>query len=259
MFAEPQTSDRTLAVYDADAIKFIGQYCRENEPDACDIDYESLVVLAVRWFLNSHGRWSKVHIRRTANALYNRVELLVNMELIDDGQRQSEKSLLWKLKNRRPEPAGKSNKRASKEKRKGYRKSVKPEELRQIIKYFRRKGDGFSHWIAGYLLIASRIGWRPGEIVVLRREGNFLRAKAEKHSNGRGLTDTCEVDISAYPQWLIARLDQWIADIGKWEEKYEGLWNLRTVMNGRLDDGHARLSAFGAYRLIRCAILRSPA
>jgi integrase len=108
------------------------------------------------------------------------------------------------------------------------------QELRALINYFRDKADGFSLWIAGYLLIASRIGWRPGEIVALQREGYFLRAQAEKRSNGRGLSDTCEVNISAYPEWVVVRIDRWIADIGKWGERYEGLWNLRVVMNARL-------------------------
>jgi len=114
------------------------------------------------------------------------------------------------------------------------RKSIPLRELRALVGYFRGRADGFSLWIVGYILVASRLGWRPGEIVSLRREGNFLRASAEKHTNGRGLADTCEVDISAYPKWLIDRLDQWISATKKWEERYGGLWNVRSVMNERL-------------------------
>jgi hypothetical protein len=140
-------------------------------------------------------------------------------------------------------------KHRSKKKRNGCRKSVKWGDLRRIIEYFRRRDDDFSLWIAGYLQIASRIGWRPGEVVLVRREGNFLRAAAEKNTNDRGLSDTCEVDIGAYPESVIAKVDQWIADIGKWGDKYEGLWNLRTVMNGRLATackavGIARISTY---------------
>jgi integrase len=243
VFAEAQTSPETIAVYERDATKFVRQYSLEEKVDDCDMPYESRLGLAVAWFLSSHGRWSKSYIRRIAAALHQRVQTLVRMELINDNPDDPEKSLLRALKKSRPDPAkktskvGKKNKTTNKKKkkqRKKVRKSLKLTELRLLIEYFRLNADGFSLWIVGYLLIASRIGWRPGETVRLRREGNFLRAKAEKHGNGRGLTDTCEVDISAYPDWLIAKLDQWIAGIGKWEERYEGLWNLRTVMNGRL-------------------------
>ncbi|MEH2562426.1 hypothetical protein [Bradyrhizobium sp. AZCC 2289] len=247
MFPTAETSLDTIAVYEHDAIKFVGQYARECEPDACDIPGEQLVVLAVRWFLNTHDRWSEAYVRRLANALQQRLARFVAMELIDDSP-DPEKSLLWALKNKRPRSTDKTAKAdkkskevvhkkrvaAKKKKRKKYRKSIRVQELRALINYFRDKADGFSLWTAGYLLIASRIGWRPGEIVALRREGYLLRAQAEKHSNGRGLAGTCEVDISAYPEWVVARIDQWIADIGKWGERYEGLWNLRVVMNARL-------------------------
>lgn len=247
MFPTSEASLDTIAVYEQDAIKFVGQYASECEPDACEIPFERLVVLAVCWFLNTHGRWSKSYVRRLACALHQRVTRLVAMEMIEDHP-DPEKSLLWALQNKRPDPsetkrkAGKKGKEVAhqkkvagkKKKRKKYRKSVRVQELRALINYFRDKADGFSLWIAGYLLIASRIGWRPGEIVALQREGYFLRAKAEKHGNGRGLSDTCEVNISAYPEWVVACIDQWIADIGKWGERYEGLWNLRVVMNARL-------------------------
>ncbi len=114
--------------------------------------------------------------------------------------------------------------------RKKYRKSCRPAELRALIGYFRNKGDRFSRWIAGYIQLSSRIGWRPA----LRREGKFLRAPAEKCTNERGLTDVCEVDISTYPARLIVELDQWIAQIDYWAKRYDGLWNLRVIINGRL-------------------------
>jgi integrase len=247
MFPAAETSLDTIAIYEHDAINFVRQYARECEPDACDIPYEQLVVLAVCWFLNTHDRWSESYVRRLANALQQRLARLVAMELIEDSPDPG-KSLLWALKNKRPtstektEKVGKRRKDVAhqkkvadkKKKRKKPRKSIRKQELRALVNYFRNKADSFSLWIAGYLMIASRIGWRPGEIVVVRREGYFLRALAEKRSNGRGLTDTCEVDISAYPDWVIARIDRWIDDIGKWEEQYDGLWNLRVVMNARL-------------------------
>src|SRR4029079_12237819 len=72
MFPIAETSLDTIADYEHDAIKFVGQYARECEPDACDIPGERLVVLAVCWFLNTHGRWSESYIRRLANALHQR-------------------------------------------------------------------------------------------------------------------------------------------------------------------------------------------
>lgn len=70
-------------------------------------------------------------------------------------------------------------------------------ELRALVSYFRSEDGEFSLWIAGYIMLASRLGWRPGEILILQREGSLLRARAEKQSNQRGLTDTCEIDFSA--------------------------------------------------------------
>lgn len=247
MFSEPVGSDETIARYGIDATKFIGHYCRKHPVEVCDAPYESRVVMAVLWFLSRHGKWSDSYIRLIAVALRQQVEMLVMMDLLLDNP-ELEKSLLWRLKNDRPQSIRKAKKEAKKsnaaahqkkviakeKQRKAPRKSISPQELRALVKYFRGKADGFSLWIVGYLLVASRLGWRPGEIVTLRREGNFLRTPAEKHTNGRGLADTCEIDISAYPKWLIDRLDQWISATKKWEEKYGGLWKVRSAMNSRL-------------------------
>ena len=242
-----RSGDQTIARYEIDATKFIGQYCRKHPAEVRDAPYESRVAMAVLWFLSSHGRWSDNYIRLVAAALSQRVEMLVMMDLLNDNP-EPEKSLLWRLKKDRPQSikkAKKSKKKskaeahrkkvaAKKKQRKAPRKSIPVRELRALVEYFRDLADGFSLWIVGYLLVASRLGWRPGEIVTLRREGNFVRAPAEKHTNGRGLADTCEVDISAYPKRLVDRLDQWISAIEKWEERYGGLWNVRSAMNERL-------------------------
>ncbi|MBR0850259.1 site-specific integrase [Bradyrhizobium diazoefficiens] len=246
MFTEPVRSDDTIARYEIDATKIVGQYCREHPAEVCHAPYETRVTMCVGWFLDSDGRWSDSTIRGIAAALTQRVEMFVRMDLIYDNPEPA-KSLLWRLKNARPQSRkkAKKSKKAKKEahqkkvaakkmQRKAPRKSIPLRELRALVQYFRDQADGFSLWIAGYILIASRLGWRPGEIVSLRREGDFLRTRAEKHTNGRGLTDTCEVDISAYPKRLIDRLDQWIAAIEKWEEKYGGLWQVRRAMNERL-------------------------
>jgi integrase len=239
MFPEPTTSAATLATYNRDADRFVAQYCREVEEDPSEIPYETRLVLTARWFLESHGRWSKAHVVRTALALSWRLGLLVRQEMVDDPG-GPEKSLLSRLKNDRP-AAHDSRKgkekidcSSSKKFRRSVRKSAQNAELRRLINFFREQGDAFSLWIAGYLQIASRIGWRPGEVVALRREGRYLHAPAEKNTNGRGLTPCCEVIISSYPTSVASRIDQWILETAKWAELYDGEWYLRRVINGRL-------------------------
>jgi integrase len=115
-------------------------------------------------------------------------------------------------------------------------------ELRQLRKYFSSRPDEFAKWIAGYIVIASRLGWRPGEIINLERNGNIVRAAAEKHSNNRGLAATCEVDISAYFEKarlmknvsLASEIDRWIADAQKWLTYYGDRKKLLAAINGRL-------------------------
>lgn len=248
MSVEQARSAGTVARYEIEATKFVNMFCREHHADVCDAPYESRLSMTILWFLGCHGVWSKAYIRLVAAALGQRLEMFVLSGLINDNP-DPEKSLLTRLKRARPESIEKREKadKAAKKiahqkkiavkeikKRRKPRKSLRVQELRAVIQYFRGKTDRFSLWIAGYLIVASRLGWRPGEMVALRREGNYLRAQAEKHTNGRGLGDACEVDISAYPKWLVDRLDQWISDISVWEAEYGGLWNLRTVMNGRL-------------------------
>jgi integrase len=160
--------------------------------------------------------------------------------------------LLWLLHNKRPDPIKKAKKGDVKNKsksqgqkakqRKSYRKSIKVAELRQLIECFRDRADGFSLWIAGYIIVASRLGWRPGEMLMLQREGHFLRAAAEKHTNGRGLTDTCEINIGTYFERsrlfkspsLTSDFDKWIADTRKFEAYYGGPAELLDNINSRL-------------------------
>jgi hypothetical protein len=217
MFPEPTTSAVTLATYDHDADLFVAQYCREVEEDPSEIPYETRVVLATRWFLENHGRWSKAHIVRIALALFWKLNILVQQEMVDDPG-GPEKSLLSRLKNDRPKARDskkekeKSDRSIPKKYRRRVSKSVPNAQLRRLINFFREKGDPFSSWIAGYLQIASRIGWRPGEVVSVRREGHYLRAPAEKNTNGRGLSPVCEVIISSYPNSVVSKLDQWILE-----------------------------------------------
>ena len=101
MFIEPIRSDPTIARYEIEASEFIDQYCRKHQADVCDAPDASRVVMAVLWYLNAHGRWSKSYVRGLAAALSQRLEMLVSMELVTDNPVR-EKSLLWRLKNDRP-------------------------------------------------------------------------------------------------------------------------------------------------------------
>jgi integrase len=218
--------------------------------------------MAILWFLNSPaGMWSQTYIRLLANALAQRLEVFILSGLIDDDP-DPEKSLLSRLKHSRPESIEKRKKAdkkakkvahqkkvaTKKGKRKKARKSLPMRELRALVRYLRQKGDGFSCWIAGYIILASRLGWRPGEILMLQRDGNFLFAAAEKRTNDRGLADTCQVDMGSYFERaglirsvsLAAELDRWIDDANRWKAYYGGLNKLQSNINGRLATASAK-------------------
>jgi integrase len=252
MFIDGQRSSETIADYQREADRLVGQYLREPLNDEGPILYDRPLLRTASSFLNSHERWSQSTIRRFAAALYQEVEQLVLAGEFED--HPGKEALLWRLKNNRPRPIPKVKKSkkgqqvayqkraAAKKMRKKHRKSLPMKELRALIKFFRLKADSFSLWIAGYILTASRLGWRPGEVVSLTRDRSFLRAEAEKHNNGRGLTDTCEISISAYIQRsrlfkrqnLLPQLDKWIADARKWEAYYGGRAELQDNINSRL-------------------------
>lgn len=254
MFAKAQKSPETIAQYERETGRLVEQYLRENPDD----QWREPLVQTVCWFLNSHGRWAKSTIRGFAVALHQETERMLEYDTFDPDSREA--LLLWRLTNNRPEPFEKikkskkskqaahqkkvaaTKKKTASKKKKRHRKSLPIRELRALVRYFRAKDDDFSLWIVGYIIIASRLGWRPGEIVILQRDGNFLRAGAEKHSNQRGLADTCEIDISAYLERsgligsvsLASELDKWIADTRKWEAYYGGRSELQDNINSRL-------------------------
>jgi integrase len=249
MFAEVQRSPETIADYEREATRLIAQYLRENPGS----QPRAPLIQTTYWFLNSHGRWEQSTIRGFAAALQQEMETMLEYDTFDPASEEA--SLLWRLKNDRPKPTEKIQKSkkgrqvaqqkkvaAKKKKRKKHRKSLPVRELRALIAYFRSKDDAFSLWIVGYIILASRLGWRPGEILILQREGNILSASAKKRTNQRGLTDTCEIDISAYCERsrlikkvsLVSNLDKWIADTRKWGAYYGGLSKLQDNINSRL-------------------------
>jgi integrase len=253
MLSVIQRSSETVAHYSREAARLVAQFERENP----DEQRREPLIHTAEWFLNCHGVWAESSIRIFALALAQEIEGMLEYDSFPADSREGQ--LLWHLKYDRPasvKKVAKSKKgevahqktvatkkrKAGTKKRRKRRKSLPMKELRSLVTYFRSRRDEFSHWIAGYVMIASRLGWRPGEIVNLQREGSLLRAAAEKRTNNRGLTDACEIGIDAYIEKacliksvsLASELDRWIADARRWEAHYGGLAKLLDNINGRL-------------------------
>ena len=217
-------NDDTYTRYNEIAIMIVRQYVDENPSvDPGDLSYPELSLDAVTWFTECHERWRKSYIRLTAAALTQWIENLGHADLMAE---RAIKRALADLKIKRPKPIL--------EKPSGYAKSIKNVDLRRLIGYFRRKGDAFSLWIAGYLQVASRIGWRPGEVVKMYLEGIILHAPAEKHTNERSLRDICEIGLNEYPPFLILKLGRWISDTEHWADECGGHLKLRDRVRARV-------------------------
>lgn len=252
--AKQLEKEGTAARYSGEVAALIEQFQHEH-PDA---DQRRLPILrAAEWFLNSPGRWTAEPVKVYALALKQEIEGLLEFDTFDPDSREG--LILQRLEHNPPTPL-KQVKKTKQEKavahqkklvakkkkaaaqKKERRKSLPMKELLELVRYFRSREDEFSRWICGYILIASRLGWRPGEIINLHREGNLIRSAAEKNTNNRGLADTCEVDISAYFEKarlfnsvsLTSEIDSWIADARKWETYCGGRKKLLTNINGRL-------------------------
>jgi hypothetical protein len=244
-----QRTAEAIAAYERETSRLVAQYQRENPNEAP----WSPLLQTVHWFLNGHARWAGHTIELYANALEQEVGRMLEFDTFDP--RSEEALLLRRLKTDRPSPITKTKtSKKSKQvahqkkvaaktnKKKKPRKSIPVTELRDLVRYFRSREDVFSNWIAGYIILASRLGWRPGEMLMLQREGHFLRAGAEKHTNGRGLMDTCEIDIGAYFERsrlfknvsLASEFDKWVADTRKWEAHYGGKTKLLDNINAHL-------------------------
>lgn len=241
--AKQLEKEELAARYSSEVAGLIEQFHHEH-PDA---DPRKLPILhAAEWFLNSPGRWTAQPVKVYALALKQEIEGLLEFDSFDPGSPEGQ--ILQRLECAPPTPlkkaktkkakavahqkkvAAKKKKAATVKKRKKRRKSLPMKELRKLVRYFRSRDDEFSHWIVGYIIFASRVGWRPGEIINLQRDGNLIRAAAEKHTNNRGLTDTCEIDIGAYIEKahlirsnsLALEIDRWIGDARKWKLIAEG-------------------------------------
>ncbi len=253
--AKQLEKEGVAARYSSEVAALIEQFQHEH-PDA---DQRKLPILqTAEWFLNSSGRWTAEPVKVYALALKQEIEGLLEFDTFDPDGREGQ--ILQRLEHNPPAPLKKAKKTEKEKavahqkkvaakkkkpmakKRKKRRKSLPMKELRELVRFFRSREDEFSWWIAGYIIFASRLGWRPGEILNLQREGQFIRAAAEKHTNNRGLTDTCEIDLSAYFEKarlirsarLASLIDRWIDDARKWEAHYGGRAKLLANINGRL-------------------------
>jgi integrase len=256
MLSAIQRSTKTISFYEHEAVRLMAQF-QDEHPGA---DQRELpIVQTTEWFLDSHGRWANGTVRLFALALEQELNCVLDYDTFDPDSREGH--LLRRLKKDRPVSIEKidkmtneaevtyqadvaaKKKKSSTKKRAKRRKSIPMRELRKIIKYFRSRDDEFSAWIVGYIEFATRLGWRPGEIIVLQREGSLIRAVAEKTTNGRGLTDFCEIDIAAYFEKaglirsasLASLIDRWIGDARKWEAYYGGPAELLENINERLN------------------------
>ncbi len=253
-----QRSTKATLQYEFEAFRLIAQ-CENECPGANP--WELPIVQAVDWYLNGHGRWAKPTVRLYALALEQELQNVLDYDTFDPDSREGQ--LLRRLKKDRPVSSEKIDKMTKEaeianqeeclpkekkphtEKRAAPRKSIPMRELRNLIRYFQKRKDGFSKWIAGHIKLATRLGWRPGEMIVLQREGTLIRALAEKTTNGRGLAEYCEIDIAGYFEKagliksasLASLIDRWIADARKWETYYGGPEGLLENINERLNTG----------------------
>jgi hypothetical protein len=220
MFPETSISPETQRAYSSQAWRLVNQFRRENPgPPAT-----SPLLGAVRWFLRQHCRWADSTVRRYAVALAQELDGLLEFDSFPPGS--CEGVLLDALENDRPQPAKTPSIKS--------RKHLPVQELRAIVAYFRSSDDEFARWCAGYLVLASRLGWRPGEMLNVQRQGMLLVADAEKHTNGRGLTETCQADLSPYGARWFPEIDEWISNIRKFEQIYGSRKGLQANLNARL-------------------------
>lgn len=237
---DAKKSDQTYARYNGIATRFIRQFVRESDrTDLCDMSYEDLSVAAAHGFLKANGRWAKVYGRQLAGALSQWIENLGGADLIPQSTTQT---LLQALKEARPSPHPKApDPETPYPRKRPPAKSITVVNLRRLIRHFRNKDDGFSPRIAGYLQIGSRIGWRPGELVEMSLDGYYLRAPAEKNTNTRSLTPTCEVDLREYPRRLIKKLESWISETTSLANDYGDKWKLRDAAREQISNACEKL------------------
>ncbi len=251
-------SDSTYAKYNLIAASFIRQFENESgRTDLRDMDYEDRGVAAALWFLDGHGRWSKPYIRLLAASLTQWCENLGNAGLIPE---QTASAVLGSLTNDRPRARSRDQhldlREQTPSRRRPPAKAIKPTNLRRLVRIFQAKGDRMSLFIAGYLQLGSRIGWRPGEIFGSWIDGNYLCASAEKHTNGRALYGVCEVALHSYSAEIITKLGVWTSEKDAFIAQYGDRFRLQAAINKRLSRAckKIKIPAINLYTLRHFAI-----
>lgn len=252
-----QKSDATYARYNSEGILLVRQFIKES--DRADFGFmgqEVITVAACRWLLSQDHRWSASHVRLKCAIFTQRIELLAASEMIPNSEAEK---LLTALKSQRPKPIVKGEARHPKRReQRAQSKVVRPRNLRKLVRHLIAQRDEFSSWIAGYLQIASRIGFRPGEMIAVQIKGRTLFAPAEKVTNGRGLADTVEIIIGDdYPERFIVKLRAWIDGTSRWSKLYGGSEALRAAMRERIRracEDRLRIPVVALYALRHFAI-----
>jgi len=224
-----EKTDRTYDRYHELARNLIAQYSRECPADDASIEYPERCLACADWFLGQTGRWSPAYTRQLSAALLQLVRPLGACELVDP---RAADMVIDRLQNARPEP-GRPRFRP--------RKSAKLTDIRRLERHLRVSKDPFDRWIAGYVTVATRIGWRPAELLDLRLDGTCLSAGAAKHTQGRGLCDRCEVHLNEYSPALLQKLGAWIIETNHWIEHYGNKKILEDVMYKRIRDASRKV------------------
>lgn len=242
MFPKASITFETQQAYGAEAWRLVDQFKREDPGSTV----RSPLLGTIQWFLRQDGRWADTTVRRYAVALAQELEDMLEFDSFPP--ESWEAVLLEALYNDRPQPAAAPSIKS--------RKHLPVSELRALVAYFRSSNDAFAQWCAGYLILASRLGWRPGEVVDVQRRGMLLVARAEKFTNGRGLAETCQANLSPYGARWFRELDEWISNVGKFEQVYGGRKGLQANLNSRLQTACRvlRIKRVCAYTLRHFAI-----
>lgn len=219
-FTIGEKSQSTVARYNEECRILVRQFITQNttDDDILDWDDATRMTLTCRWFLQQHHRWVASHVRLKANALVQRVDIMIGFGLI---QEQSGKALMQALKEDRPKAAKEGERHPAWRPQEPQQKKVRAKHLRKLIRCLLLRKDSWSHWTAGYLQFGSRIPFRPGEIFTIKLNGRVVSGPAEKVTDDRGLFDTVEIIIGdRLPQKYVDQLSNWIDERRGWLEKF---------------------------------------
>ena len=258
-------SNSSYARYNDEAVLTIRQFLRESDRDDLpDLATENLTIAATQWLIDQNDRWSKQYIGLRCLGMAQRLDLMISCDLVEPS---SVAEILDSLRKKKIRPVGVGdavNPNRRRQKEPGLR--VRNAGLRKVIEYLAEESDEFGAWLAGYLKISSRIGWRPGEMMDIRLDGRILSASAEKYSRlnpygadglnkmggsgDRGLFQRVEIRIGErYNKKILAALQAWIEGTEKWLKVYDGPQKLLAAMRERIRRAcwHEKVKEFSPY------------